>query len=180
VSITVFDGATQKKIRKPLLTTKMVISPRGITRRKRMKPVEGMIAAVAITGAVLYSPAEKLVQGVASAVQAHAHQAIWAKSDIPPLPPVAKFTPLPPAHAASLASHSDLAQSRMKCDRELRRAAQQLAREEVHLQKQQAHREAQVALEQARIALERSYQGDRRRIALEQARVRLQQAFVDR
>src|SRR3954452_17113968 len=94
-----------------------------------MKSVEGMIACVAITGAVLFAPAQKLLRHT-ECLRGRVQMAMLAPA--PPIPPMLVHAVLPQWPPASLTAHSPCK------ERELAKMQARLAGEQARMQSRMA------------------------------------------
>ena len=114
-----------------------------------MNTVEGMIACVAITGAVLFAPAHKLLRDT-ECLRAKVQMAMLAPA--PPILSMPRTPPMPVVHAvlpswppASLTTHSPCR------EQELAKMQARLAGEQARMQGQLAKAQARVVREQVRL-----------------------------
>ncbi len=112
-----------------------------------MKRIEGMIACVAITGALVYAPAQKLLCNLESGLHKHVQVALL-RGDVPQVPPVANFTALPPLPNAIAISRS----APLRAEVQAKMCVQQ-ARMQRQLARRNADMQARMAREQVRLAL---------------------------
>jgi hypothetical protein len=122
-----------------------------------MKSVEGMIACVAITGAVLFAPAQKLLRNT-ECLRGRVQNAMLAPAPpIPAMPLVHAVLPQwPPAslNAHSPCKEQELARMQARLAGEQARMQSRMAkaqvREQVRAQTRAVHDQVRAALEQAR------------------------------
>lgn len=137
-----------------------------------MKNVEEMIACVAITGAVLLAPAQKLFKNAEAMVRENlrndVHMAMVAP--LPPLPPLRAVRPplspevIAPKKSTCIEHDLALAKTEAKLASEQTRMqvslARNLAHDQIHMQaefaRSQAHWQAEMARQQSRAAIEQA------------------------
>jgi hypothetical protein len=131
-----------------------------------MKPFEGMIVCAAITAAVVYQPAQKVIargeSTLATVVHRHLHQRLDAgipappvvAALIPPVPPVAPVIAAVPSKAEMKAlvqakvKWSETEQRRINC--EVARAQREVMRQQMRLQSREMREQIESAVRQAR------------------------------
>lgn len=125
-----------------------------------MKSVEGMIACVAITGAVLFAPAQKLLRNT-ECLRVRLHMAMLSPAPPSPRIPLVHAV-LPQWPPASLNAHSPCR------EQELAKMQARLAGEQARMQSRMAKAQERVVLDQVRAQTRAVH--DQVRAALEQAR----------